>query len=343
MNALARSAPPTILALSGALAVAACEPQDLSLPACEDGISIVEGRSMVTGDGMALDASNVYFAVSKVGAHMKEQAIVRVPKNVEEEVVLWHGTPWTFGAGLAVDDRVYFGATMDGGKSGVFALPKAGGDRVTLGTFPGACKLDAGIALDAERVFVASGTCAEGSFLASVPRAGGTPTTVWSTSAGSIHWIAVDAGRVFFVEGDMAATRLRSIAPDASDLETVATLGGTGGIGGASLAVHAGHAYVVLADSVVDVDVEDGAVTTLASNLYSPRSIVADDAGVYVSAVTSSGADRIFAIDPTRPNELATLAAPPGGAATELALDDASVYATTPGTGSSTGRCSGAP
>lgn len=343
MNAARRSAPFMTLAVLGAPFLGACEEADVSPPACSDGLSIVDGRPMVTGDGLALDAGNVFFTASNVGAHMKEAAIVRVTKTVQEEEVLWHAPSWAFGAGIAVDDRVYFGAIEESGKSGVFAVPRNGGDLATLGTFAAACRLDAGIALDAERVFVASSTCADGSFLASVPRAGGSPTTLWSATEGHILWIAVDGGRVFFTEGDMSATRLRSIAPDGSDVQTIATLGGTGGLSGASLAVHVGHAYVVLADAVVDVAIDDGTVTTIASNLYSSRSIAADDSGVYVSATTASGADRIFAIDPNDPNDVVALAAPPGGAARALALDEASVYATTPGSVSSTGRCSAVP
>jgi hypothetical protein len=241
-----------------------------------------------------------------------EHAVVRLPPGGGIPQVLWHGQDIEIlGAGMAVDDRVYFSASTPQGRSVLFAVPRDGGPLQALADLGSPCG-PLGVAIDAQRVYAATIGCLDGpSVLVRVPRTSGAPTTLLSSSTESIRWIAARDGTVYFLLGQ----RLMRIGSE----ETPVTMAMIDGI---SLALQATTVYVLTTDAVIAMPIQGGPPKTLAAGLSAANSIAVDDSGIYVAIPPPQGNGTILCLRPG--NTPATLARVIG--VFDLALSDANVY-----------------
>jgi len=289
--------------------------------ACASDATVVLATHQPGAGAIVLDADSVYWTtMANLGAQKPSDqgAVVTVPRCGGTPVTLASGQ--SIGRGLAVDDaRVYWttvSASGSAGTSDVLSVPKAGGAIVTLASGVGAAPF---LAVDGSDVYWTSATAGtvskvpktggavtvvaaqrtnpreiavdEGTLvwlddaLVSMALAGGAVTTLAHASApvglqlagGLAYWSSQNAG------GDVDILRVPLAGGTPATIATVTT-GWVGALAvdGDDLVFSAFGPAPSSPGTIGHVDVEGGAVTTVASQLgYPPSGVALDGASVY--------------------------------------------------------------
>ncbi len=197
----------------------------------------------------------------------------------------------------------------------------------------------AGVALDAENVYAATnGPGFDEPTLVRVPRAGGSATAVWTS--GSVAWVTAHDGVVYFMARDGGDGSLMRVETDgAPAFISQVDLGFEQGAG--LFALDDATAYVLAAgSSVVAVPLDGSPQKTVATGLVDPRSIAADESGIYVSTGATADGSTAPQILRLREGEApVVLAELEKGLVFQLVLDETTVYWTGLGHVGHVGKC----
>ena len=216
-------------------------------------------------------------------------------------------------------DRVFFTAVSTSSASGIYSVPKAGGDAKKLAAASAGGSACKGLATDGTLVYYADQGITSGlAGIYSVPVDGGTPTKLVAT-AGNVGCIAMDDSSLYWLgPGPKGVTGVSKMAKSGGDSTALVTTGA----GFKDITVRKGIVYWAESNYVRKVSATGGDSITLTSDNHAGfSSIAVDDAFVYVENYADATIARV-PLDGGARETLAKAQTTPHG----LTVDGTSLY-----------------